>query len=98
LEHVHNFQLLFSAGAQHLSKQQGFYLTFDQLVNAKIHWFPFDQGMVAWRLTFVKIETFHWTGLALSASTDFEPLVGWLLILFTLLQSLLAYGFFYELQ
>ncbi|XP_046440289.1 uncharacterized protein LOC124191239 [Daphnia pulex] len=56
-----------------------------------------EKRMIAWRLTFAKIETLHWAGLALSASTNFER-YGWLLILFTSLQSLLAFSFFYQLQ
>lgn len=53
-----------------------------------------NQGMAEWRRTFAQIETLHWTGLALSASTNFEAF-GWFFVLFNSLQPLLAYSFFY---
>lgn len=53
-----------------------------------------NKGMAEWRRTFAQIETLHWTGLALSASTNYEAF-GWFFVLFNSLQSLLAYSFFY---
>lgn len=52
--------------------------------------------MAEWRLTFAKIETLHWFGLALSASSNFE-FVGWFLVVFNSIQSLLAHIVFQHL-